>query len=78
MNKPKSNVTLDTSGKSCPMPMVDINRAIHELNSGEILEFIATDQGTKMDIPSWCERTGNQLLSSSEDNNTFRYFILKS
>jgi len=78
MDKMKSNMTLDTSGKCCPMPMVETNNAIRKLNSGEVLEIVATDPGTKMDIPSWCDRTGNQLLFSSENDNVFRYFIAKS
>lgn len=69
--------TLDTSGKCCPMPIVETNKAMKGLVLGDILEIIATDTGTQKDIPSWCERTGQTLLSMSEDNGVFRYYVRK-
>ena len=65
--------TLDTSGKCCPMPIVETNKAIKGLSLGDILEIIATDTGTKKDIPSWCERTGQTLLSMTEENGVLHY-----
>jgi tRNA 2-thiouridine synthesizing protein A len=69
--------TLDTSGKCCPMPMVETNKAIKSLSDGDVLQIIATDPGTQVDIPSWCERTGHELLTSSVENNIFEYYVRK-
>ncbi|MDZ7585587.1 MAG: sulfurtransferase TusA family protein [Thiobacillus sp.] len=73
------NVTsiLDTSGKCCPMPIVETNKAMKGLALGDILEIIATDTGTQKDIPSWCERTGQTLLSTTEENGVLRYHVRK-
>lgn len=78
MTRIKSDQTLDTSGKCCPMPMVETNKAIKEMKAGEVLEIIATDPATKMDIPSWCQRTGNKLIELNEDSGTLRYYVRKS
>lgn len=69
--------TLDTSGKCCPMPIVETNKAMKELALGDILEIIATDTGTQKDIPSWCERTGQTLLSMTEENGVLHYHVRK-
>lgn len=69
--------TLDTSGKCCPMPMVETNKAIKELAVGDVLEIIATDVGTLKDIPSWCERMGQTLLSSSKQDKVLRFYVRK-
>lgn len=69
--------TLDTTGKCCPMPMVETNRAIKALALGDVLEIIATDVGTRKDIPSWCERMGQTLLSMSEQDKVLRYYVRK-
>lgn len=69
--------TLDTSGKCCPMPMVETNKAIKSLTAGDVLEIVATDVGTRKDIPSWCERTGNTLLSMTEQDKVLRYYVRK-
>jgi len=70
--------SLDTSGKCCPMPMVDTNAAIRRLQNGEVLEIIATDPPTQSDIPSWCGRTGNELLGSESAGGRFRYLVQKA
>lgn len=79
MNKSGIKITqsLDTTGKCCPMPMVDSNKTIKKMLAGEILEIIATDSGTQNDIPSWCKRTGNELLLSEANGNTFKYYVKK-
>lgn len=77
MENIKITTTLDTSGKCCPMPMVEANRAIKELAVGEVLEIVATDIATRTDIPSWCNRLGHSLLSQSEQDAVFRYHVRK-
>lgn len=78
MDKNEITKSLDTSGKCCPMPIVETNKAIKCLRTGEVLEVVATDPGTQNDIPSWCDRTGNELLSSLEESNIFKYYVKKS
>lgn len=69
---------LDTSGKCCPMPMVETNKTFKKLTVGDVVQIIATDPGTQLDIPSWCERTGNELLASNTQENSFTYYVKKS
>lgn len=69
--------TLDTSGKCCPMPMVETTKAIKAMVPGEVLEIIATDVGTRKDIPSWCQRSGHTLLSMTENDSILRYYVRK-
>lgn len=72
------SATLDTSGKCCPMPMVETNRKIRELDAGEILQIIATDPATATDIPSWCQRTGHQLIGQEKHDGTYTYLVKKA
>lgn len=69
---------LDTSGKCCPMPIVETNVAMKTIHSGEVLEIVATDPGTRTDIPSWCERTGNTLVDTDEADGVLHYYVRKS
>ena len=77
MSDSNPTATLDTSGKCCPMPMVETNKAIKGLAVGDVLEIIATDVGTRKDIPSWCERTGQTLLSMTEEDGVINYHVRK-
>jgi len=70
--------TLDTKGLSCPMPMMKLAKAIKGLTSGEVLEMLGTDPGTKSDLPKWCSKTGNTLLEESDlEGGVFRLLIQK-
>lgn len=45
--------TLDCRGDACPLPLLKTKKAMAELASGEILEVLGTDPGSKNDLPSW-------------------------
>ncbi len=72
------NETLDCKGLSCPMPMMKLAKAMKGLNSGEILEMLGTDPGTKSDLPKWCDKTGNILVQEEElEGGVHRVLIQK-
>ncbi|MGH2631147.1 MAG: sulfurtransferase TusA family protein [Actinomycetota bacterium] len=69
--------TVDARGQSCPGPLVDLAKALRDADSGDLLELLATDPGSKSDVPSWAEISGNELLESSEADGEYRYLIRK-
>ena len=73
-----SDKTLDASGLSCPLPIVKTKKEIDTMTSGQVLEVISTDPGSKNDMTAWCNRTGNKLLDSSEDGGKFKFYVQKS
>ncbi|RZD15700.1 MAG: sulfurtransferase TusA family protein [Candidatus Acididesulfobacter guangdongensis] len=70
--------TLDASGLSCPMPIVKTKKEIDSLSSGQILEVISTDPGSKNDMTAWCKRTGNELVESAEQGGKFQFYVKKN
>ena len=74
----KVDQTIDCKGLSCPMPMMKTVKAMKALKSGEVLEILGTDPGTKTDLPNWCTKSGNILvLTESIDGGVFRFLIEK-
>lgn len=69
--------TVDAKGQSCPGPLVSLAAALKDVNSGDLLELLATDPGSKSDVPSWAELSGNDLLESEESGGIFRYVVRK-
>jgi tRNA 2-thiouridine synthesizing protein A len=67
--------TLDCKGLSCPMPIMKLAKKMKELENGNILEMLATDPGSKPDVPAWCTKTGHELLEAAEDNGVYKYYI---
>ncbi|MCF6157841.1 MAG: sulfurtransferase TusA family protein [wastewater metagenome] len=71
----KSDETLDCYGLMCPMPIFKTANKIKDVEIGKVLEVIATDEGIKKDILSWCNTTGNELLDIKETNEEIHVFI---
>ena len=72
-------ITVDAKGQSCPGPLVSLARAIKDAPSGVTFELLATDPGSKSDVPSWAELTGNVLQSAETlDDGSFRYLIARA
>lgn len=72
------STTVDARGQSCPGPLVTLAKALKEAASGDLLELIATDPGSRSDVPSWAEISGNELLETSEADGVFRYVVRKA
>ncbi len=70
--------TVDARGQSCPGPLVSLAKALKDAGSGDLLELLATDPGSRSDVPSWAEISGNELLESEETaDGAFRYLVRK-
>ncbi|WP_079529971.1 MULTISPECIES: sulfurtransferase TusA family protein [Halobacillus] len=69
--------TLDATGLACPMPIVKTKKAIQELNSGDVLEIHATDQGAKSDLAAWAKSGGHELLKDTEEDGVLKFWIQK-
>ena len=69
--------TLDAKGLSCPLPVVKARLEIEKLDSGEVLEVLATDPGSVADFDNWTKMSGHELVSSSEDDGVYAYLIKK-
>jgi len=69
-------ITVDAKGQSCPGPLVSLAKAIKAAPQGATFELLATDPGSKSDVPSWAELTGNALESAETLlDGSFRYLI---
>ncbi len=66
---------LDARGLNCPLPILRAKKALAELNSGQVLRIIATDPGSVKDFQAFAKQTGNELLSSAENNKEFEFYI---
>lgn len=78
----KADAILDARGLLCPMPTVKAKLKLDEMARGQVLEVVATDEGTREDIPAWCDSTGNEFLGLEEgvdddSTNVIRLMIRK-
>lgn len=59
-----SAVLLDARGLLCPLPVIRTQNRIKTMQSGELLDVVATDPGTLHDIPAWCRVHGHEVVDT--------------
>jgi tRNA 2-thiouridine synthesizing protein A len=73
-----ADVHLDTTGLTCPLPILKAKKAIRQVPAGGTLEVIATDPGAVEDFETFCRVSGHALVESSERDGVFRFLIRRS
>ncbi len=74
---PPADLTLDTSGRFCPYPIVEMAKAIRALPAGSVVCVVATDPGIATDMPMWCRATHHEHLATIRDGATWRSWVRK-
>lgn len=75
METVKADTVLDTFGLLCPMPIVKTAAKIKEMQVGQVLEVLATDEGILEDMPAWCRATGNEYLGAEGSDGEYKVYI---
>ena len=74
-----TTTTVDARGQSCPGPLVALAKAFRDAAPGDLFELLATDPGSRSDVPSWAEISGNELVEAETlDDGSFRYLLRKA
>jgi TusA-related sulfurtransferase len=74
---PAPDLTLDTSGRLCPYPIVEIARAIKGVAAGAVVCVLSTDPGIELDMPMWCKATRHEHLGTFREGKAFRSYVRK-
>ncbi|PLX38675.1 MAG: SirA family protein [Hyphomicrobiales bacterium] len=70
-----ADATLDAKGLNCPLPILKAKKAIKDVPAGGTLEVLSTDPGSVADFDAFCRTTGNELMESTQDGDTYRFLI---
>jgi tRNA 2-thiouridine synthesizing protein A len=68
---------LDARGLVCPLPILRTKKSLADMSSGQVLKIVATDPGAAIDFQVFAEQTGHALLSMSETDEEFVFFLKK-
>ena len=69
------SATLDARGLNCPLPILKTKKAIKEVAVGDTLKVLSTDPGSIKDMEAYCRATGNDLVESGQDGDTYTFLI---
>lgn len=69
---------VDSRGTACPGPLLAVKQAIADVESGQIMQVLSSDAGTKRDIPRWCNKQGHEYLGDFEEAGFFTLYLKKN
>jgi TusA-related sulfurtransferase len=69
--------SLDARGKSCPMPIVLLAKALRDASTGTRLVVKADDRAFPEDVRAWCKKTGHELVSLDNKPGYYEAVIRK-
>ena len=78
LDKIVPDIILDTTGLSCPLPVLKTKKTLSRMVAGEVVEVRSSDPGSQKDIPNLGDKNGNTYLGSlAVDSTVFKYYIRK-
>ena len=63
---------LDCRGQSCPVPVIELARALPTVEVGDLIELLSDDPAARHDIPAWCRMRGQEYVSGEGDRFVVR------
>lgn len=69
---------VDARGRPCPMPVIELARAIEEAPPGGLIRLLADDPAARVDVPVWCRMQGQRLVTSREDDGVWTFEVEKT
>ena len=72
-----ADMKVDVKGETCPVPLVEMRKAIRKVAPGEIVEVIGTHPASKKEIPMAVEALGLELVDIEEKDGVWRIRIRK-
>ena len=68
---------LDARGLNCPLPILKTKKSLADMASGQVLKVISTDYGSVKDMQAFSNQTGNELVSTTEENGEYIFLMKK-
>lgn len=60
---PIANIIVDCRGQTCPVPLVEMRKAVRRASPGDVIEVVGTHPASKKEIPMAVAALGLELLS---------------
>jgi cysteine desulfurase len=57
---------LDTLGRRCPIPVIELAKAIGGVAPGGTITVLSDDAAARLDIPAWCAMRGHRYEGEAE------------
>lgn len=72
-------VEVDARGLACPLPVIELAKAIKGVQVGDVVRLSATDEAAEVDVPVWCRMQRHRLLDrTTADDGALMFDVEKA
>ncbi|MEU6821203.1 aminotransferase class V-fold PLP-dependent enzyme [Streptomyces atriruber] len=71
-------VTVDALGMACPLPVIELAKAIGRVRVGGTVTVLADDEVAAVDIPAWCWTQGQEYVGERPADHGVAYVVRRS
>ncbi len=76
MTAPAQVHELDCRGRLCPLPIIDLAKALPGVAVGAVVAVVADDAAARVDVPAWCRMRGQDYVGEdTADDGVPRYLV---
>jgi len=72
-----SDIKVDCTGETCPVPLVETRKALRKAKEGDIVEVVGTHPSSKKEIPMAVKALGLELIDIQEKDGVWKIRIRK-
>lgn len=66
-----SEIKIDVVGKTCPVPLVEVRKAIRKAEEGDIITVTGTHEASRKEIPMAVDAMGFEIISNEQEGDTW-------
>ncbi|MFH1833901.1 MAG: sulfurtransferase TusA family protein [bacterium] len=66
-----AEIKLDVRGETCPIPLVEVRKALRQAAPGDVVEVVGTHPSSKKEIPMAVKALKLELLDLEEEGDTW-------
>ena len=72
-----STIEIDVRGQDCPIPLMELKKALETAEKGQIIELTFTCPEATANLPDYCEKEGIEILSFNRDKKAWKFAVRK-
>jgi len=78
MNTLQIDKSIDARGMACPGPLMNLIAAIRQVQVGQVIEVLSSDEGSKTDIPAWIAKAKHEIIEVVPETGYARFIVRKA
>ena len=72
-----AQINVDCKGQTCPVPLVEMRKALRKAAPGDVIEVVGTHPASKKEIPMAAEASGDEVIEVKEQGSVWTIRIRK-